>query len=813
MMRPLRAILRLALGVLLAMLCAHAALAQGPVVVDIRFEGLRTLSEESVLFYLGLEKGKPLDEYRLNQQLRELWGRRLIDSISIDRESAEGGLRLVIKVQERTLLRSVRYEGLKRIGSTDINDRILKDRIHLREGEPLDLGEVARLKTTLEEMYREKGYRFAEVRYALEDVEKDERKVVFTVDEGDKVRIARITFDGAKVIGQRRLRWTMRKTKESAFPSRLLKRDVYNPATLAEDLESVRKLYRADGYKNAKLGEPRLEVRAMRPDAPTIALQDRQLFLDIPVEEGERWRMGDITIEGNEKFGDELLLAQIRRRPTKWLRSKLIDDGVEKISEAYRNAGFINSEVTLELRERVEADRVADVVIHVVEGEQFRVGRLEFQGNDRTLDKVLRREFRLHEGMFMNMGALKNSLLKMRQLEFFKPDENDPVEFQNVDAEKKTIDLLVKGLESDRTELEFGGAYNEVEGFSGLFSMKTRNFLGRGESLGVSVSSGQYRNEYELSYGVPWFLDRPQSVSLSVFRTQSDLTDFLSAGYRQDQQGATVSYGRSVGYFGSFSLAYTRSVQDYFFETASTVVGPIDYGDENCVALGDGTTARISCDRQVSILRPQYAFNTVDSRFEPTRGTRLTVGVAVAGGVLGGNSSYYRPEIEFSLFRPVTNGALRTVLGFNFEIGAIEQFGGRTLAQTDLRRLGREIRGFRRYSIIARDESGAALVDAFNYGRGGTKWLIANLEYHFLTSGPFRFVLFADAGNVYADAQTWDVSRLRYSAGAEFRILVPVLGAPLRFIYAKNLDPLDDAKAGLIPEDFKGFQFDIGFTF
>jgi outer membrane protein insertion porin family len=812
-MRSFRAVLRPTLGTVLALWLAGAAAAQGPTIVDIRYEGLRSLSEESVSFYLGLEKGQALDEARLNGQIRELWGRRLIDAIEVRKEPVDGGVRLVIAIEERPILRSIRYEGLKRVGSTDINDRVLKERIHVREGDPLDMGEIARLKTTLEEMYREKGYRFAEVRYDLEEPSADERRVVFTVDEGDKVRIARIQFEGAKVFGQRRLRWTMRKTKESAFPSRVLKRDVYNPATLAEDMESVRKLYRADGYKNAKLGEPRLEVRALKPDAPTIAQQDRQLFLSIPVEEGERWLIGDITIEGNEKFGDEILLAQIRRRPSKWLRSKLIDDGVEKISEAYRNAGFINSEVTLELREKPDAERVADVVIHVVEGEQFKVGRLEFQGNDRTLDKVLRREFRLHEGMFMNMGALKNSLLKMRQLEFFKPDENDPVEFQNVDAEKKTIDLLVKGQESDRTELEFGGAYNEVEKFSGLFSMRTRNFLGRGESLGVSFSSGHYRDEYELSYGIPWFLDRPQSLSLSVFRTQSDLTDFLAAGYRQDQQGATLSYGRSVGYFSSFSFAYTRSAQDYSFSTASTVVGPIDYGDPNCTAVGDGTTAKIDCDREVSILRPQLTYNTVDSRFEPSRGTRFTLGVAVAGGALGGNSSYYRPEIELALFRPVTNGALRTVFGFNIEAGLIEPYDGRILAQTDLRRLGREIRGFRRYSIIARDENGTALTDAFNFGLGGNKWVVANLEYHFLTGGPFRFVLFADAGNVYAQSQSWDVSRLRYTAGAEFRILVPVLGAPLRFIYAKNLDPLDDAKAGLIPEDFKSFQFDIGFTF
>ena len=159
------------------------------------------------------------------------------------------------------------------------------------------------------------------------------------------------------------------------------------------------------------------------------------------------------------------------------------------------------------------------------------------------------------------------------------------------------------------------------------------------------------------------------------------------------------------------------------------------------------------------------------------------------------------------------------VLGSNGFIG--HHLTRRILAQTDLRRLGREIRGFRRYSIIARDENGTALTDAFNFGLGGNKWVVANLEYHFLTGGPFRFVLFADAGNVYAQSQSWDVSRLRYTAGAEFRILVPVLGAPLRFIYAVlflsalsflglGVQPPESDWGGMVKDNKDGIVFGIG---
>jgi outer membrane protein insertion porin family len=788
---------------------ASSLLAQGPTIVDIQFKNLRSLSEESVLYYLGLAKGQALDEGRLNQRMHDLWGRRLVDDLKVTQEPAPGGVLLVVEVRERPVLRSITYQGLKRLGSTDINDRILRERVQVREGEAMDFGELQRLKGSLEEMYREKGYRFAEVKFAVEEISAEERRVVFTVDEGDKVRIAGIQFEGAEVADAARLRWAMKKTKESAFVSRVLKRDVYNPATLAEDLDKVRQVYQRAGYKNVKIGEPRLEVRALNPAAKTIAEQDRQLFLTIPIDEGERWKMGEISIEGNEKYGDQVLLGQFRRRPKRWLKSKLIDDGEEKVSETYRNTGFINASVTTELRER--EGQVADAVLHVIEGDQYTVGRLEFQGNDRTMDKVLRREFRLHEGMYMNMGGLKNSLLKLRQLEFFKPDENDPVEFQNVDSEKKTIDLLIKGTEADRTELEFGAAYNEIEGFSGQFSIRTRNFLGRGESLEVSVISGDIREEYTLAYGVPWFLDRAQSLSVRAFKRDSNYSSLQVLPFQIKETGGVVSYGRSMGYFSSVSLGLSGSAQLSENTFASAVLGPIPSLVNYCTTVGDGTNAVEKCDRTLLALAPQYSFNSVDSRFEPTRGRRLSATVSVTGGLLGGDTYYYRPEVSYAMFRPVTNTSVRTVAGLNFGFGMIEPFGGRGLARQDLVRLGREVRGFDPYSIIARKPSGEALVDDVGIVVGGNKWFSANFEYHFLLGGPFRLVVFADAANVLAESQSWSARGLRRSAGAEFRILVPMLGAPLRFIYAKNLDPIENP--GLVTERFETFQFDIGFTF
>jgi outer membrane protein insertion porin family len=204
---------------------------------------------------------------------------------------------------------------------------------------------------------------------------------------------------------------------------------------------------------------------------------------------------------------------------------------------------------------------VADVIVHVSEGEQYKVGRIEFHGNTRTHDKVLRRELRVQEGMLLNVAGIKNSVYKVEQLQYFKPDKNDPVEFANVDSEKKTVDLVFKGDEADRTELQVGGGWSQPDGFFGQLSVRTQNFMGRGEAVGVSIQAGGVQSVFDVSYYVPWLLDRPQSVGLQVFKTDYDYTQTDGQRVVSSNNGATLTYGRSFGLFNNVSLAYTFSKQ------------------------------------------------------------------------------------------------------------------------------------------------------------------------------------------------------------------------------------------------------------
>jgi outer membrane protein insertion porin family len=184
------------------------------------------------------------------------------------------------------------------------------------------------------------------------------------------------------------------------------------------------------------------------------------------------------------------------------------------------------------------------------------VGRIEFQGNTRTKDKVLRRELRVQEGFVMNVGALRNSVYKINQLGYFKLDEEDPVQI-DVDSEAKKVNLEFEGEESDRTELQFGGGWSGFDGFFGQFSIRTQNFLGRGESIQASFQSSKYRTLFDLGYYIPWFLDRPQTIGVRAFSSELDYGIFGDEDFIRRQRGASLTYGRSFRLFQSAAVSYT----------------------------------------------------------------------------------------------------------------------------------------------------------------------------------------------------------------------------------------------------------------
>ncbi len=801
------------LAVLLAVSPAAAQLLVGRPIVSVEYTGVETLSEDSLSYYLDLEPGKPWDPGRLNDRIKELWGRELIDDISVAAEADGEGVGVQVTISERPLLTSLDYEGLKKLKRSDIGDMTDRERISVYEDLPLDLGELARLEQAIKKLYEERGFRFAGIHVDVQDAGLGEKRVLITVDEGGRVKIGQVDFEGNEVFSAGKLRRQMEKTKKSNLLTRIRKRDVFNSATVEEDLDKVKDLYRRFGYKDVEVGEPELDVIERKPSAERLEDRKRQLSLVVPVEEGPRWKLGQVSVEGADVLPEPLLLRAFKEPKGGWLRSDLIAEGVEQIGELYRNSGYIFADVKMEIIE--QDDLVADVLVTIEENDRFMVGRLEFTGNDRTRDRVLRRQMLLKEGDVFNVGMLQTSLLRLSQLEYYVVDETEQVDV-DYDMDDKQVDITVKGSETGQTEVQFGGGYSELDGFFVQSALRTRNFLGRGETVGVSIQTGRYRDIFDVSYYMPWVKDRPQNFGIQLFNRDTDFDLLIDQRYRSKEAGGVISFGRSFRRWELVQLAYSNmDIESYQSQTFYFFQDP-EQQDET---MSDTVEHLFEFNRRS--VTATYQFDSHNNRLEPIRGKRLIASLEYAGGPLGGESFFIRPSLTAAITTPVTMGAWRTVARANIQLGYIQPFGSdnegnlRQLFFLDRYLLGGEnsLRGFAFRSIWVRDpETGRTLLDQNGFPQGGNKSVVINLEHHTLVNGPFRVVAFVDAGNVYGDDQDVDFSHMRMSAGIELRVNVPILGAPLRFIYARNLNPLPDL-GGFDRERFDSFDFSIGTSF
>jgi outer membrane protein insertion porin family len=448
------------------------------------------------------------------------------------------------------------------------------------------------------------------------------------------------------------------------------------------------------------------------------------------------------------------------------------------------------------------ANHRVDIDLHIFEGDKFYLGRLEVTGNTSTRDKVIRREFALNEGDVLDMEAVKKSLQKMQQLGYFKIGEEPDF---GVRKDEKKIDMTIKGQETSRNEIQFGAGYSALDGVFGQFNFQTRNFLGRGEILGLAAQIGKVSSYYDLSYTVPWFMDKNQSVGASLFNRK---VDYLNIN--ESRKGGSFVFGKGIDIFSSWSAMYQYEDVHANFPVQGAAVPPGQPIPPDKFTEVIGTTTSIT---------PGYRLDTRNDPFDPNNGSRLFGSLQLAAAWLGGSTDFIKPLIGGTRYFPL-RFPRHTFLAINGEVGWINPFGNQLIPIFERFQLGGEqsLRGFRAGSVLPLDKDNRVFTDSSGRIQGGNKYFVVNVEYTFLTVGPAKVLTFVDVGNTYFDTQKWDFSRVRSDVGFEMRIFLPIFQAPLRFIYSWNLHPITPIDQFGFPinnlKDRKsGFDFSIGRTF
>lgn len=760
-----------------------------------RFEvtGNTSVASDTIRVYLGVHPGEPYDPAALQKNFLNLWQTGLFDDIRLDAErTATGGVLVRATVKERPRISSVEYRGNKNLNASKIGEALDRAKIDVHVGNTLEQTLIRRAAETIRDAYTEAGYEGVTVTPSLEDTrEPNEKKVVFVINEGIKARVGGIDFTGNKRFSDRRLRGVMKEVRKHNLYTRIRKKNLYIPSKLEEDLEKVRNLYQDHGYKDVEFGDP--QIVTLKGKKPKVKIT-------IPITEGEVHTFGDVTIDGNTVFTTDQIIGRWPLKKGEVLSRTPIQNRIDLFDELYRRRGYIYAYINPEYIER--DNNVVDVKIQVFEGDQFRLGRLEFEGNSVTKDKVLRREIFLEEGQVMDMETFKASMYKLGQLGYFKITENPDFK---VNQESKTVDITVKGQEEGKNDLQFGGGYSETYGFFGQFSFQTRNFLGEGEGLGVSYQRGRRQDFFSLSYSDPWFMDRPHAFGVSIYNRQTTLPD--SVGLQSRGKGGSISYGFRIDRFESISMLYAyerrREHQEY------TPI-PDDNGNIPLPLISDETFT-------TSALVPSYRFDSRDNPYDTMQGLKASLALSYSGGGLGGSIDAIKPVVSITKFHRLGR---KSSFNFNIEGGQIfptsddcanlfselSEFDNRLCVPRSERfYVGGEysLRGFKSYSVGPKE---ATTTGAQTLNVGGYKYNVFNVEYVYKVNDPLRLVLFADGGNAYGYEEEWDPTDLRYSFGAELRVFLPVFQFPLRFIYAVN----PDEQPG---DRFEAFSFSVGNTF
>jgi outer membrane protein insertion porin family len=796
---------------LAALLVCAAAVAQDskanqPIISDIVVEGGTTITPETVEYYLGVSPGDPYDPNVLRRNFHRFWDSGLVENLRIEEEEAgPGKIRLIVIVKERPKVTEYKFEGNKKLSNSSIREKLETAGLSLRRNVPLRMSEVQKLRQALLDEYTKEGYASATVEPKIVEVGPNLREVVFHIEEGAKVKIGRIQFEGNEVYSDRRLRRAMKKIKQKSWFRWWGKKMIWSKESWGEDSENLKKFYMSHGYKDVIIGQPKVELAAKHPNAKTLKKKKYRMTVTIPVEEGRRYRLGTLSISGNTVFSDERLLSLYNVKRGRRYNYSRIEDGNEEVRKLYQDRGYIYAYTNQKIENDPERKDVANVTIEIFEGDRFHLGRLEFKGNTKTQDKVIRREFRLDEGDWMNMSVFRRSLFKANQLGYFKLTE-DPLEF-DFDDKNKLVNVAVKGKEVGRTNLQFGAGYSELDHLFLQFMFNTRNFLGRGETLGVSVSKGTRADSYSLSFTEPYLFDRRMVVGGSIYKQYYELPT-----YERHSRGGTAFWGMGVGSFGQaiFGYAYEDVYADYV-SSRSGLAGQDPLNPHRQPVLPPYTDIPIPATFTVtykgitSSVTPTYSYDSRDDPFDPNEGMSAYARVRYAGGPLGGDFDYWRPEVGISAFQPWKR---HIILAANFEGGIIKPYNGSAIPVDDRYRLGGEnsLRGLPYWEVLPRTKNGDYFIDSNGAALGGDRYLQLNLEFQIKVAGPLKFILFSDIGNTWFETQGWDLGLLRYTTGAEMRIFVPMFQAPLRFIYGINLDPFKDEKKS-------DFQFSVGTTF
>ena len=727
-------------------------------IVRIDVQGNKRIEALTIQSYMAINAGDPYDPGRVDQSLKALFATGLFADVSIHRQ----GTVLVVTVVENPIINRLAFEGNRRISNEALEPEVqLRPRIvYTRSRVQADVQRIL-------QVYRRNGRFAASVEPKVVQLEQNRVDLIFEISEGPVTGVRRIDIIGNRNFSDGKLRRTIA-TKESRWYRFYTSDDTYDPDRVTLDRELLRKFYLERGYADFRVLSAAADLTHDRSD----------FFIAFTVEEGELYKFGKIDLSTSlNNLDPEILRGFLTIVEGEIYNAEEIELSIEQLNFAVGRLGYAFVDIRPQVNRRRD-ERLINLVFRIDEGPRVKIGRINITGNIRTLDKVIRREITLVEGDAFNTAKLRRSRQNIRRLGFF--DKVDVAQRQGEIPDKAIIDVDVQ--ERSTGELSFGVGISTAETVLADISIRERNLLGKAQDLRLAIGLSATRQQVDLSFTEPYFLDRNVSAGFDVFNRKEDLQDRSS--FDEQARGFALRSRFPITENLKQGLRYT--LRSDRIENTNNDTSPFIQLDE-----GDYVSSSVSYN---------LTYDTRDDDALPSTGIIIRGGQEIAG--LGGDVQYFQSTAKMAYYHPFTRdivGSMTlsggTIVGIGQDVRVLNRFflGGATL------------RGFESGGVGPRDSQ---TDDAI----GGNTYAVLSGEMRFPIGLPNDFGVlgraFAETGTLLnpdvSGANLQDSKDPRFSIGVGLSWRSPF--GPIRI----------DLAQAVIKEDFdkdEPFRFSFGTRF
>ncbi len=709
-------------------------------IASIALEGNEIIDTGAILRKISSTAGDPYDPAALREDLKAIYAMGFFDDVQIDVTDSQQGKKVIFRVVEKPTVSSITFTGLAELEEKDIREVVT-----IKQNTILNPTGVNAAAEAIKALYKTEGFYNTDVTADITYPTPSTAAVTFDIDEGEKIFIKEINFQGNNSFDDDDLEDVLETTTKGWFSwltdSGLLNRDI-----LSQDAARIIAFYHNNGFLEARVGEP------------IVSQEGKWLYVTFVIEEGPRFKVGTVDLTGDLITDERTLLELLSIRDEEFLSRKTLRDDIIKITDYYSEFGYAFAEVRPDINKSAGGGRV-DITLNIYRGDLVYINRVIIKGNSRTRDNVIRRDIQVTEGGVFNTKELRATSQKLQRLDFFEEINVNP----EPTLEPDKMNIVVDVTEKSTGQFSIGAGYSSVDDVIVMGEISENNLFGRGHRLALSANLGGSSSRYNLSWTNPRLNDTQISMGIDLFDWEREFDD-----YTKESIGGALRFGHPL-------WEHWRMYESYGYSDSTLT----DVSDDASFIIRESQNVPVTSSVRVAFIR-----DTRDRLFGATEGSRNSIAIEYAGGPLAGDAQFTAVELESSWYFPAPFGTIFHLVG---SVGQVWENETDKLPVYERFYLGgiNTIRGYKYGKVSPIDpETGDRI--------GGDRMWYVNTEIVvpvFKEQGVFGVVFF-DIGDSMAEDEELTTNDIAKATGLEFRWLSPI--GPFRLVWGYNLDPKND---------------------